>query len=204
VGNRPASPGATTPHGAFRVVGSGTSLRIECRIPGADLQSYLAFARRWRRDSTESETDRAAGMLTATCTPRASAARASGTAGGTERFAMSEFAARALAAGRRALRAFLQDRTGRVRAGGDRLGRRRGYSNRYEVGMRLEGESGAHHRSGERDRQGAALVRRRGRGERGGDIEDKVGARPSPPSSRAAGAPFTSMRCGERRPTLRG
>jgi glutamine synthetase len=29
---------------AFRVVGSGPSLRIECRIPGADCNPYLAFA----------------------------------------------------------------------------------------------------------------------------------------------------------------
>src|SRR5438132_8272451 len=29
---------------AFRVVGSGASLRIECRIPGADCSPYLAFA----------------------------------------------------------------------------------------------------------------------------------------------------------------
>ncbi|MBW6456434.1 MAG: glutamine synthetase family protein [Trueperaceae bacterium] len=28
----------------FRVVGSGPSLRIECRIPGADVNAYLAFA----------------------------------------------------------------------------------------------------------------------------------------------------------------
>ncbi len=28
----------------FRVVGSGSSLRIECRIPGADVNPYLAFA----------------------------------------------------------------------------------------------------------------------------------------------------------------
>ena len=28
----------------FRVVGSGESLRIECRIPGADCNPYLAFA----------------------------------------------------------------------------------------------------------------------------------------------------------------
>lgn len=30
--------------GGFRVVGSGQSLRIECRIPGADANPYLAFA----------------------------------------------------------------------------------------------------------------------------------------------------------------
>ncbi|MDQ3012956.1 MAG: glutamine synthetase family protein [Acidobacteriota bacterium] len=30
--------------GGFRVVGSGSSLRIECRIPGADANPYLAFA----------------------------------------------------------------------------------------------------------------------------------------------------------------
>jgi glutamine synthetase len=29
---------------AFRVVGSGKSLRIECRVPGADVNPYLAFA----------------------------------------------------------------------------------------------------------------------------------------------------------------
>ena len=28
----------------FRIVGSGPSLRIECRIPGADVNPYLAFA----------------------------------------------------------------------------------------------------------------------------------------------------------------
>src|SRR3990172_3846084 len=28
----------------FRVVGSGSSLRIECRIPGADCNPYLAYA----------------------------------------------------------------------------------------------------------------------------------------------------------------
>src|SRR4029434_5799680 len=28
----------------FRVVGQGPSLRIECRIPGADCNPYLAFA----------------------------------------------------------------------------------------------------------------------------------------------------------------
>ncbi len=28
----------------FRVVGSGPSLRIECRIPGADVNPYLSFA----------------------------------------------------------------------------------------------------------------------------------------------------------------
>jgi glutamine synthetase len=28
----------------FRVVGSGSSLRIECRIPGADVNPYLAYA----------------------------------------------------------------------------------------------------------------------------------------------------------------
>ncbi len=33
------------PHVAgYRVVGSGKSLRIECRIPGADVNPYLAFA----------------------------------------------------------------------------------------------------------------------------------------------------------------
>lgn len=31
----------TTP---FRVVGRGKSLRIECRLPGADCNPYLAFA----------------------------------------------------------------------------------------------------------------------------------------------------------------
>lgn len=30
--------------GGFRIVGSGSSLRIECRIPGADCNPYLAFA----------------------------------------------------------------------------------------------------------------------------------------------------------------
>jgi glutamine synthetase len=30
--------------GGFRVVGHGPSLRIECRIPGADVNPYLAFA----------------------------------------------------------------------------------------------------------------------------------------------------------------
>ncbi len=30
--------------GGFRVVGNGSSLRIECRIPGADANPYLAFA----------------------------------------------------------------------------------------------------------------------------------------------------------------
>jgi len=30
--------------GGFRIVGSGNSLRIECRIPGADCNPYLAFA----------------------------------------------------------------------------------------------------------------------------------------------------------------
>ena len=29
---------------AFRVVGTGSGLRIECRIPGADCNPYLAFA----------------------------------------------------------------------------------------------------------------------------------------------------------------
>ena len=29
---------------SFRVVGQGQSLRIECRIPGADCNIYLAFA----------------------------------------------------------------------------------------------------------------------------------------------------------------
>ena len=29
---------------SFRVVGSGSSLRIECRLPGADCNPYLAFA----------------------------------------------------------------------------------------------------------------------------------------------------------------
>jgi glutamine synthetase len=28
----------------FRIVGHGSSLRIECRIPGADINPYLAFA----------------------------------------------------------------------------------------------------------------------------------------------------------------
>jgi glutamine synthetase len=28
----------------YRIVGSGNSLRIECRIPGADCNPYLAFA----------------------------------------------------------------------------------------------------------------------------------------------------------------
>lgn len=29
---------------SFRVVGSGSSLRIECRLPGADCNPYLAFS----------------------------------------------------------------------------------------------------------------------------------------------------------------
>lgn len=29
---------------SFRIVGSGKSLRIECRLPGADCNPYLAFA----------------------------------------------------------------------------------------------------------------------------------------------------------------
>ena len=28
----------------FRIVGEGSSLRIECRVPGADCNAYLAFA----------------------------------------------------------------------------------------------------------------------------------------------------------------
>ena len=39
------SPGrTTTARPAFRVVGHGASLRVECRIPGADANPYLAFA----------------------------------------------------------------------------------------------------------------------------------------------------------------
>ncbi len=45
VGADASSPGATTiAPPAFRVVGEGSSLRIECRIPGADCNPYLAFA----------------------------------------------------------------------------------------------------------------------------------------------------------------
>ena len=38
------SPGPDNRTAGFRVVGHGPSLRIECRIPGADCNPYLAFA----------------------------------------------------------------------------------------------------------------------------------------------------------------
>jgi len=82
---------------AFRVVGRGPSLRIECRIPGADCNPYLAFAAalasgldgiRHRIEPPECFTG---DMYAARHLPRLPATLQEAT----DRFAASEFAARA-------------------------------------------------------------------------------------------------------------
>ena len=54
----------------FRVVGDGPSLRIECRIPGADCNPYLAYAaaarRRARRHRAGASSRRPASRATST------------------------------------------------------------------------------------------------------------------------------------------
>ncbi len=60
-GRRPRSPGdATTAPAGFRIVGHGQSRRVECRIPGADVNPYLGVrgaARRRSRRDREQDTD---------------------------------------------------------------------------------------------------------------------------------------------------
>jgi glutamine synthetase len=82
---------------AFRVVGSGPSLRIECRIPGADCNPYLAFAAALAsgldgiRNRIEPPECFTGDMYAARHLPRVPA----GLPEATDRFAASEFAARA-------------------------------------------------------------------------------------------------------------
>jgi len=85
---------------AFRVVGSGSSLRIECRIPGADCNPYLAFAAALAsgldgiRNRIEPPECFTGDMYAARDLPRVP----SGLAEATDRFASNEFAARAFGA----------------------------------------------------------------------------------------------------------
>jgi glutamine synthetase len=82
---------------AFRVVGSGPSLRIECRIPGADCNPYLAFSAALAsgldgiRNQIEPPECFTGDMYAARHLPRVPA----GLQEATDRFATSEFAARA-------------------------------------------------------------------------------------------------------------
>jgi glutamine synthetase len=58
-GRRPRSPGAaTTAPAASGSVGHGQSRRVECRIPGADVNPYLGYARCSPPASTASSEDR--------------------------------------------------------------------------------------------------------------------------------------------------
>jgi glutamine synthetase len=82
---------------AFRVVGRGPSLRIECRIPGADCNPYLAFAAALAsgldgiRNRIEPPECFTGDMYAARHLPRLPATLQEAT----DRFAASEFAARA-------------------------------------------------------------------------------------------------------------
>jgi glutamine synthetase len=82
---------------AFRVVGAGPSLRIECRVPGADCNPYLAFAAALAsgldgiRNRIEPPECFTGDLYAAQHLPRVPA----GLQEATERFAASEFAARA-------------------------------------------------------------------------------------------------------------
>jgi glutamine synthetase len=82
---------------AFRVVGSGPSLRIECRVPGADCNPYLAFAAALAsgldgiRNRIEPPECFTGDLYAARDLPRVPA----GLPAATERFAASGFAARA-------------------------------------------------------------------------------------------------------------
>jgi glutamine synthetase len=85
----------------FRVVGDGQSLRIECRIPGADCNPYLAFAAALAsgldgiRNRTEPPECFTGDMYGARDLPRVPATLQEAT----DRFATSGFAARAFGAG---------------------------------------------------------------------------------------------------------
>ena len=85
---------------AFRVVGSGPSLRIECRIPGADCNPYLAFAAALAsgldgiRNQVEPPACFTGDLYAARDLPRVPA----GLEEATDRFAASELAARAFGA----------------------------------------------------------------------------------------------------------
>jgi glutamine synthetase len=82
---------------AFRVVGRGPSLRIECRVPGADCNPYLAFAASLAsgldgiRNRIEPPACFTGDMYAARDLPRVPR----GLEEATDRFASSEFAARA-------------------------------------------------------------------------------------------------------------
>jgi glutamine synthetase len=84
----------------FRVVGHGQSLRIECRIPGADCNPYLAFAAALAsgldgiRNRTEPPECFTGDMYAARHLPRVP----TGLSEATDRFAASEFAARTFGA----------------------------------------------------------------------------------------------------------
>jgi glutamine synthetase len=78
----------------FRVVGQGPSLRIECRLPGADCNPYLAFAAALASglDGIRRQTEPPP-MFEATPTPRATCRECPHTLSeATSRFAGSEFA----------------------------------------------------------------------------------------------------------------
>jgi glutamine synthetase len=110
---------------AFRVVGRDESLRIECRIPGADCNPYLCFAA-----AIASGLD---GMERRLAPPPAFSGDSYGAAGlaalprslpeAVERFHLERFrAARLGRGGSRALRALLPGGAGGLRGGGDGLG----------------------------------------------------------------------------------
>jgi glutamine synthetase len=81
----------------FRVIGEGNSLRIECRLPGADCNPYLAFAAALAsgldgiRQRIEPPTCFAGDMYAASHLPRAPA----GLSEANDRFVASDFARRA-------------------------------------------------------------------------------------------------------------
>ena len=112
----------------FRVVGAGQSLRIECRIPGADCNPYLAFAA-----SLASGLDGIANRIeppeifdgdiyAARDLPRVPYTLREAT----ELFEQERVREARLRRGRRrALRSLLPHRAARVRQGGDRLGTQR-------------------------------------------------------------------------------
>ncbi len=109
----------------FRVVGDGESLRIECRIPGADCNPYLAFAAALAsgldgiRSRTEPPPCFVGDIYAARDLPRVPYTLQQAV----DRFTSSELRPDGIRGrGRRALQPLLQHRTGCVQLGGDRLG----------------------------------------------------------------------------------
>ena len=110
---------------SFRVVGKGPSLRIECRIPGADCNPYLCFAAALASglDGIANQIEPPPLFEGDVYAAQIAARRACDASGGDGAFPIQPV--RRANAGRRgggALRAFLRTRAGGLRHGGHRLG----------------------------------------------------------------------------------